>query len=142
MKIVTCFLDTTAWVALMNKKDPHHLRASAYFRELLDMKSRLVTNNVELDHAISYIKEQLDEDAAYNFYKVIDESILTLNLRMDWISRRLRRDALSLFLKNRNKELNLKHFYILETVNKKKVDILFSFDTRLNFLGLPVMPRE
>lgn len=142
MRISTCFLDASAWLALMDKEDTRHRRAARYFKELLETKSRLVTNNVEIDKSLIAIKNKAGVQAALDFYSIIDESILTLNLKMDWISRRLRRDALNLYLKSTHQERNLAHYFVFESVKRKKVDTLFTFDLQLRFLGLPIMPQD
>ena len=142
MRISTCFLDASAWLALMDKEDTRHRRAARYFKELLETKSRLVTNNVEIDKSLIAIKNKAGVQAALDFYSIIDESILTLNLKMDWISRRLRRDALNLYLKSTHQERNLGHYFVFESVKRKKVDTLFTFDLQLRFLGLPIMPQD
>ena len=56
MKIMTCFIDSSAWAALVDKTDVNHEAASEYFRKLLDSNSKLVTNNIAVDHALLIIK--------------------------------------------------------------------------------------
>jgi len=142
MKIMTCYIDASAWQAILNKNDVHHEAAAEYFRELLENNSKLVTNNRAVDEALVAIKQEVGADFAQKFLNIIDESVLTVNLRTDWISRRLRRNALHQFVKNTDPAVTLEHLYIFETVKRKKVDILFSFDKNLQFLGLPLMPKE
>lgn len=142
MKIMTCFIDSSAWAALADNNDINHEAASEYFRKLLESNSKLVTNNTAVDHAILTIKDRLGPKTAQKFMAVIDESILTVNLRSDWISRRIRRNALNLYLKSTNPDIILQHYYIIETIKRKKVDIVFTFDQNLNILGLPLMPQK
>ncbi len=142
MKIMTCFIDSSAWAALADKTDVNHEAASEYFRKLLETNSKLVTNNIAVDHALLIIKEKLSSRTAQKFLAVLDESVLTVNLRFDWISRRLRRNALNLYLKSSNPDITLEHCYIYETIKRKKVDILFTFDQGLSFFGLPLMPQK
>jgi len=142
MKIMTCFIDTSAWVAIVDSNHEYHKDAADYFRELLENNAKMVSNNVAIDNALRQINQRLGLKAARDFWKIIDESILTINLRMDWISRRVRRNAISHYLKKISDELQLEHYFLLETVKRKKVDILFSFDQSLHHLGLPVMPQS
>ena len=45
------FIDTSAWVAIEDKKDINHLKALQFKQELLDFQKRLITTNYVLDEA-------------------------------------------------------------------------------------------
>lgn len=141
MKIMTCFIDSSAWVAIIDARDPNHGKAREFFEYLLERDAKLVTNNYVIDQTLEELKQRFNIDLAMKFMKIIEESIITINLRMDWISRRIRRAAINNFLRSTNSELTLFHFYVKETVKRKKVDILFSFDHRLSEFEIPVMPQ-
>jgi len=142
MKISNCLIDTSAWLALINPDDENHQEAREYFLHLLSSNTRLITNNIIIDETIQALKSGTDNDLGLKFLNVIDESVLTINLKMDWISRRARKSALYQYLKSTNRELSLRHFFIVETVNHKKVDIIFSFDKKLRLFTYPVMPHS
>ncbi|MBD3225683.1 MAG: hypothetical protein GF313_13220 [Caldithrix sp.] len=141
MKIMTCFIDQTAWLAIIDTGNPNHHKAYEYFEELLSKNTKLVTNNIVIDTTVNELKKTKGMKQANQFLTIIDESIMTINLRMDWVSRRVRRNALNQFFK-KNHELELDHFYIYESVKRKKVDVIFSFDHNLKTFGLPLMPLE
>lgn len=141
MKIMTCFIDASAWLAILDKSDPHHEDARKYFEQLLEKDSKLVTNNIAIDEAVNHLKMKSGAEKAREFYSIIDESILTINLRMDWISRRIRKNALNHFLKSKESTLNLRHFLIFETIKRKRVDIIFTFDRAFRLFDLPLMPH-
>ncbi len=141
MKILTCFIDSSAWVAIVDPGAPNHQKATSYFTHLLESDAKLVTNNIVVDEALDQLKQRFDADFVTRFMKIIDESMLTINLRMDWISRRIRRAALNNFLRSNNKDLTLRYFYIKETLKRKKVDIIFSFDRTLEEFNIPVLPQ-
>jgi len=141
MKIMTCFVDASAWLAILDKSDPHHQDARKYFEQLLEKDSKLVTNNIAIDETINRLKMKSGAEMAREFYNIIDESILTINLRMDWISRRIRKNALNHFLKSKEGDLQLRHFLIFETIKRKRVDIVFTFDRAFRLFDLPLMPH-
>jgi predicted nucleic acid-binding protein len=39
------FIDTSAWVAIEDKKDVNHLKALQFKKQLLDSQKRLITTN-------------------------------------------------------------------------------------------------
>jgi predicted nucleic acid-binding protein len=142
MKINICFIDASAWIAISDVSDPHHAEAQDYFKKLLESNVRLVTNNPVIDEALEAIKSRLGSKEAQRFLTIIDESILTINLRMDWISRRLRKNALNQLLRSKNPELQVRHMMINETIKRKKVDNIFTFDPIISQLGTPVVFRQ
>jgi len=142
MKIMTCFIDSSAWVALVNKDDNNHAAAKAYFESLLENNAKIITNNIVLDEAIDTLSKTVSQQVARQFMQIVDESIITIHLRMDWISRRVRKQVLNQFLKTDEATLALRHYYILETIRRKSADIIFSFDQRLKVTGFPMMPQE
>ncbi|MEJ2054770.1 MAG: hypothetical protein P8X42_12690 [Calditrichaceae bacterium] len=142
MKIMTCFIDGNAWIAITDKKNEYHEQSIAYFKTLLGNNTKLVTNNIAMDEALVWLKSNMGAEAAKAFLNTIDESILTVNLRMDWISRRVRRAGLNNFLKSKDPDLKLKHFLIHETIKRKRVDIIFTFDQKFKVFGIPLTPQS
>jgi predicted nucleic acid-binding protein len=137
----TVFIDTSAWIAILNKDDRHYDEAREYFTNLLGSSARPVTNNIVIDEVLQELKKSRDGQLAKSFLSILDESVLSVNLRVDWISRRIRRIALDNFFKTKNENLKLRHFYINESVKRKKADLIFSFDEILKFFDFPVMPQ-
>ena len=141
MKIMTCFIDGSAWIAITDQSNDNHENAKEYFKSLLENNTKLVTNNIAIDEAITWLRENMSAQAARKFLDTLDESILTVNLRMDWIVRRVRRAGLNNYLKSKDTDLSLKHFLIHESIKRKRVDILFSFDHKYRVFGIPLMPQ-
>ena len=139
---MTCFIDSSAWVAIADENHSQHRNAQEYFRNLLESNVKVVTNNIAVDLALASIKEAKGNEAARHFLGIIDESILTINLRMDWISRRIRRACLNRYVNEEDSSLSLNHFYLYESIRRKNADIIFSFDSRLVKFGLPIMPQS
>ncbi len=142
MKIMTCFIDASAWIAIIDKRNGNHQQARQYFEQLLENNIKIVTNNTAIDEAVNQLKKHVGSEDAKIFSKVIDESILTVKLRMDWISRRIRKNGIIQYIKSTDPDLELRHFFIYETIKRKKVDIIFSFDNKLKSFGFPLMPQD
>lgn len=137
----TVFIDVSAWLAIVDAKNVHSEIAREYFTHLLSQSARPVTNNVVVDEVLQELKTKNDSQAAKRFLSVLDESALSVNLRVDWISRRIRRIALDNFFKSKNENLKIRHFYINESLKRKKADLIFSFDENLKYFDFPVMPQ-
>lgn len=136
------FVDTSAWIAILDEKNSNYASARKYFEKLLELNTRLVTNSLVIDDTLLFLKQDYGSEFAKKFLDIIDESAMSINLRVDWISRRLRRNTLNNFLKSSNRTLSVKHFYVHETIKRKKVDIVFSYDQSLKYFDFPVMPQK
>ncbi len=139
--MIKVFIDSTGWHALVNKDHPYHQRAKEYFQSLLDKNARLYTNILELNTAITEIKNEVDLATAIDFNKIIDESSLSSNLNISWHTRRMRRAALKHFFSIKETGIEIKHCAIFEDVRKKKINFIFSFDDQLKKFGIPLMPQ-
>ncbi len=141
MKIMTCFIDASAWIAIVDPQDANHQKARDFFEYLLERDAKLITNNYVIDFVLEHLKERFDTDMVAAFMKIIEESIITINLRMDWISKRIRRAAIGNFLRSNKKDLKLYHFYLKESIKRKKADMIFTFDKNVRDFGIPIMPQ-
>ena len=137
----TVFIDTSAWLAILDENNPHNAEAREYFTSLLTQSTRPVTNNIVVDEVLQEVKSRFESTTAKQFLAILDESVLSVNLRVDWISRRIRRIALDNYFKNKNDQLKIRHFYIFESLKRKRADFVFSFDTNLKYFDYPVMPQ-
>lgn len=135
------FIDSSAWIAILDETNTNNRIARDYYKKLLEQNARLITNTFVIDESLSFLKSGFGNNFAQNFLEIVDESVLTVNLKVDWISRRVRRNAINSFLKTSN-NLQIRHYYIFESLKRKKVDIVFSFDEHLKTFDFPVMPQN
>ena len=71
MKIMTCFIDGTAWIAVSDSNDANHEKAKEYFKSLLEKDAKLVTNNIAIDEAILWFKKKYGGEVARQFLNTI-----------------------------------------------------------------------
>ncbi len=141
MKIQTFFIDSSAWTAIVDNENPNHDAAQKYFEHLLEINAKLISNNVEIDEAVVRLKNKQGAKAASRFLAIIDEAVLTIHLKIDWISRRLRRSGLNQYLNCKEPGISLRQFFIYESLSHKHAEILFSFDSDLKYFNIPIMPQ-
>jgi predicted nucleic acid-binding protein len=134
------FIDSSAWFALLHSHNSNHDAAKDYFHNLLESRARLYSTITEINQAIFLIKKECGLATALEFTKVIDESVLTTNIHISWLTRRLRRNSLKHFFSFKESEIELRHCIIFEEIRKKKINIIFSFDANIKIFGVPLMP--
>ena len=101
----------------------------------------MYTNIAEITSAISKIKKNCGLSLATDFSKLIDQSILSTDLNISWLTRRYHRAALKQFFSIKDTNIEIRHCSIFEEVKKKKINIIFSFDDALKSFGIPLMPQ-
>lgn len=141
MRVIKVFIDSTGWYVLVQREHEHHEAAKEYFQQIIDSRTRLYTNITEITLAISKIKQDCDLSVATDFSKLIDQSVLSTNLNVSWLTRRLHRAALKQFFSIKDSQIEIRHCLIFEEVKKKKINIIFSFDDALKSFGIPLMPQ-
>ncbi|TFH02290.1 MAG: hypothetical protein E4H13_02520 [Calditrichales bacterium] len=141
MRPIKVFIDSSGWHAIVDSKDTNHTHAKEYFLHLLDTQANLYTNVLETSFAISKVKQNCGLNVATEFSKLIDQSLLSNNLNVSWVSRRHHRSALKQFFTIKDYEIEIRHCLIFEEVKKKKLNIIFSFDDALKSFGIPLMPQ-
>jgi predicted nucleic acid-binding protein len=139
--MIKVFIDSTGWYALVQREHEHHEAAKEYFQQILDSRTKLYTNNTEITSAISKIKRNCGLSVATDFSKLIDQSILSTNLNVSWLTRRHHRASLKQFFSIKDTTIEIRHCIIFEEVKKKKINFIFSFDDILKSFGIPLMPQ-
>ena len=139
--MIKVFIDCTGWYALVNSRHPHHILAKEYFQQLLDTHTRMYSNQRQIDTAITLIKKECGLEIAVEFARLIEDAVLSTNLRVSSSTRRLRRNSIKLFFSEREASITVDHCYIFEEVKKKKINIIFSFDEALKTFAIPLMPQ-
>ena len=139
--MIKVFVDASGWHALIQPDHIYHESAREYFQQLLDSRARLYTNITEVTIAISRIKSQCGLGIATEFSKTVEQAVLSSNLSITWLTRRLHRSALRQFFSIKDVNIEIRHCFIFEEVRKKKINLIFSFDKALKSFGIPLMPQ-
>jgi len=63
------FVDTSAWVALADKDDNYHKKASSIYPSLLKSYRSLITSNLVIAETYVLILNELGHKAALNFFE-------------------------------------------------------------------------
>ncbi len=139
--MVKVFIDSSGWKAIANPESENHEKAREYFQNLLDSGTKIYTNILEVNDATNQLKKDCGPGLAQDFSKIIDEAILRTNINMIWLTRRLRRNSLKQFFSMGETQIELNHCIIFEEIQRKKINVIFSFDDSLKIFGIPLMPH-
>ena len=89
------FIDTSAWIALEDKKDINHGKAIKFKQELVSLKKRLFTTNYILDETFTLMLLNLGFTPTVRFkhkiYNLIESNILICICGLKFIKKCLNR---------------------------------------------------
>ena len=95
-----CFVDTSAFYALLDADDPHHRRSVGLFTELGQSRVRLLTSNHVLFKTYALVLNRLGRWIAQGWLR-------TLNMRVERTTAEDEQRAVQIVLKFRDKDFSL-----------------------------------
>lgn len=133
---MTCFVDTSAFFAVLDADDRNHVRATVEWRSLLaDVRTVLVTTNYVLVETLALLQHRLGLVAVQTF----DEDIYPL-LRVEWMSESNHRSGMSGVLSARRRGLSLVDCVSFDTMRRLGVQHAFAFDVHFAEQGFVCNP--
>ena len=66
------FVDTGAWIALLNRNDQHHQEAATVYKSLRQQRIRLLTINYVIDETITRLRYDISHSVAVMFLERIE----------------------------------------------------------------------
>ncbi|HEX3045626.1 MAG TPA: PIN domain-containing protein [Bacillota bacterium] len=128
------YIDTSAFLAVLNADDAWHQRAAQLWFFLLDTGAKLFTNSLVLVETHALIQNRLGMDAVRTFTK----NVLPV-VKVQWMDEPLYQQSLTVLLSANRKNLSLvdcASFVTMSDLNLKKV---FTFDAHFSEQGFEVL---
>lgn len=123
------FITESIWLSLLDSSHPKHDQTKQQFGDLLDGKYYIITSSYVIDSVLEELKTTCSKDIADRFLETIDRAVLGNYLKIVWLSRRLRRSALSTFVNDDSKHLSFTLNVLL--MQQKNVSMVFTHNTEL-----------
>jgi predicted nucleic acid-binding protein len=120
------FITESIWIALLDQTNKNHNSIKTSFSNLLDGKYYLITSSYVIDAVLEELKTNCSKEIAEKFLDIIDRSVLTNNLKVFWLSRRLRRTALDGYIQN--DDIDLSQTMNILLMQQKKVHFVFTLN--------------
>lgn len=128
------FVDTGAWYAVVDKKDPDHSQAEHFLKS---NKIPLLTTNFVFDEAITLIRSRLGWNAAKEFgQRLKDSNFVSIISVKDEDEEK----AWEIFLKYKDKDFSYTDCTSFAVMERLKIDTAFSFDSHFQTMKFRVMP--
>ena len=91
------FVDTGAWIAILNPNDQYHREAVAIYRHFQQQKTRFLTTDYVIDETVTRLRYDTNHSIAVIFLERIERLVETRVLTLVEIDNRIFREAIALF---------------------------------------------
>lgn len=132
------FVDSGAWIALVNERERVHPRARAYLHAVIERHEQFLTTNYVVQEAATKLRYDAGLAAAVALRKALDG--LDKVLRVTWIDARLEREGSEIMEKYADVSLSLTDATSAAVARRAKAKVVFGFDADFRALGFDVQP--
>ena len=131
------FVDTSAWVAVVNSRDQYHPAAADFYRKSFNSYSKLITSN--LIAAETYILLRLDcgSTIALQWWVMITDSI---KIEMVYADPDLTIDAVNFLRQYKDQRISLTDAVLFKIMEERNINEAFTFDSHFSTAGFIKLP--
>lgn len=126
------FLDTSAFLALENRKDQYHSRALLFRKSLLESKESLVTSDYVLDESYTIIRLRAGHKIAVQFGEMIQATRL---IEIKYLTKGYLQDAWHIFKSFSDKEFSFTDCTSFALMEALQIETAFTFDSHFKQYG-------
>lgn len=134
---MTVFVDSSALLGVLNRRDTFHQSASAEWRRLLDNGARLVSTNYVILECTALAQNRIGLDAVRLLQTDVQPVIDLL-----WIDRDTHGRASEQLVAANRRSLSLVDLTSFTTMREHRIDNVFTFDRHFAEQGFRVLPSS
>ena len=126
------FMDTSAFLALENRKDQYHKPALMFRDSLLESKESLITSDYVLDESYTIIRLRAGHKIAVRFGEMIQATVL---IEIKYLTKEILREAWHIFKSFSDKEFSFTDCTSFALMESLQIKAAFTFDDHFNQYG-------
>lgn len=124
------FIDTSGFIAVLDRDDEHHVRVAQVWKEMLTTDETLVTTNYVLVETFALAQNRLGMRAS----KVLQEDIVPV-LQVEWVNNTVHHAAVGVMLSTARKKLSLVDCVSFEIMRLLGITTAFTLDKHFKEQG-------
>ena len=136
------FVDTGAWIAIVDENDEYHNLAAEYIKEIYQKNITLISTNYILDETVTWIKYKLGHKKAVKFKKLWDRNVQSGKLTVYWVDKEISSQAWKIFKKYGDHSLSFTDCISFAVCQREEINQIFGFDKDFNILGFLLSPHQ
>jgi predicted nucleic acid-binding protein len=130
------FVDTSAFLAVMNTADDFHIQAKEQWRVLLENTDLLITNNYILLETIAILQKRHGINSIQN----LQTNLLPL-VSIEWLDEAQHNEVIYNLLATNRRRLSLVDCSAFATMRRSGIQQVFTFDNHFAEQGFEVLPE-
>jgi predicted nucleic acid-binding protein len=130
------FVDTGAWIAILNRRDQHHQEAATIYNKLQQQQVRLLTTDYIIDETITRLRYDTNHSLAVMFLDRIEFLVETGVLTIVQIDRDLFGEAKGLFRQYDSARLSFTDCTSFVVCKENNIAEAFAFDQHFPLMGI------
>ena len=131
------FIDTAAFLAVLNANDRFHGLAKPAWDEILSSDAALFTSNYVLLETTALLQHRFGIEAV----RLFESDILPI-LEIVWVDETIHQQGMSALLVANRRELSLVDCTSFEIMRQKGMEAAFTFDAHFRVQGFMVIPEQ
>ena len=130
------FVDTGAWIAILNPNDQYHREAVAIYRYFQQQKTRFLTTDYVIDETVTRLRYDTNHSIAVMFLERIELLVETGVLTLVEIDNRIFREAIALFRQYDSARLSFTDCTSFVVCRENNILEAFAFDQHFPIMGI------
>jgi len=131
------FVDTSAWIAIINPKDKYHLVARKFYHDALTQKRTLVTSNLVVAETYTNLLWKLGHRKAISFLDIIERSS---RVQCVWSNQALEAQARDILRRYDDQDFSYTDAVSFALMQHMKLTQAFAFDHHFSIMGFVRLP--
>ena len=129
------YVDTSAFLAIVDQDDAYHEKAENFWLGLLEQDELLLINNYVLVESIALIQNRV---GLKNVRRMISELLPVIQI--EWLGPDQHEAAINNVLIANRRNLSLVDCASFETMRRRRIETVFTFDHHFKEQGFTVIP--
>ena len=138
----TVFVDTGAWLALLERHDSYHAQASMHYDRLAAAGVGFLTTNYVIDETATRLRYDVGLRAALAFRASLTQLSRAGRARVIWIDERIEAEGWHIMEQYADLRLSLTDATSAAVARASRITEVFGFDAHFEALGFVVAPQS
>jgi predicted nucleic acid-binding protein len=131
------FVDSSAWLALADKSDKHHAKATSVYPDLLERHQRLVTTNLVIAETYILLRRSLGSQPALEFLERVAKSP---RIEKAYSTMALELEAERILRQYADQEFSFTDAVSFAMMQARGIEKAFAFDKNFTIAGFEQLP--
>ena len=130
------FIDTFAWIAILNKSDTYHIESKNILKKLLEEENKLITTNFIIVETINALSKQTFRKSVVKFINRIEQSS---SVKIVNITEEIYKSAWLLYQNRLDKDWGITDCTSFEIMKLMNIKYAFSNDKHFKQAGFSIL---